>query len=482
MGTLLRESATLEFKREISKSFCTTVVAFANSDGGRILVGVSDGGTPLGVENPDVVMLQASHAIADSICPEILPFVSINTLEIEGKPVVEVIVEEGDRKPYCLANKGFSPAGVYLRKGSGNTPASVDAIRSMIRTNDGDVFENRRSENQQITFNAAQVFFSDANVSCTRENLKTLHAIGLDGYCTNLGLLLSDECPFSIKCAVYDDEDGLDYHDRREFTGSVFSQMQDALSFLELNNTLHASFEGLRRNDSHAVPPRAMREALLNAVMHKDYDYNAPIIINVFANRIEFISTGGLAQGLTEGDIMAGVSATRNPRLAAVLLRLNMAEGYGMGIRIMKKLYKRTGLAPQFKINPGSFVTVLPKIGTEPPSVNTSIAEASQSSDHGLNPHWSDCPPLADTTNEQAITTFSNMPAFHPAPDRRRYEYAVIEFAEEHGEVRRADVERMLGISRDAALALVEGLVMQGALMKRGKSRNTHYVPVEASH
>ena len=74
------------------------------------------------------------------------------------------------------------------------------------------------------------------------------------------------------------------------------------------------------------------------------------------------------------------------------------------------------------------------------------------------------------------------MPAFRPAPNRKRYEYAVIEFAEEHGEVRRADVERMLGISRDAALALVEGLVMQGALMKRGKSRNTHYVPVEASH
>lgn len=474
------ESDTLEYKTSVSKSFCATVIAFANCEGGRILVGVNNDGMPLGVDDVDSVMLQISHIIADSICPEILHFVAIEPKTLDGKTVIEVSVEGGDRKPYCLASKGFTPAGVYMRVGPGNVHASADAIRSMIRMSDGDVFEQRRSEKQGLSFDEAHRFFANAGIALADENLKSLRAVGLDGYATNLGLLLSDQCPFAIKCAVYGDENGLDYIDRRSFTGSVLTQLNDALAFLELSNTLHATFEGLRRIDEHAVPPRAIREALVNAVMHRDYDYDAPVIVNVFSNRIEFVSTGSLVKGLTRQDITAGVSATRNPLLASVLLRLSMAEGYGMGIRIMRGLYDGSGLEPELIINPGSFVTVLPK---RTPDGHRAQAETGQT-----KTAQADREKGSKATVDRRSTSLTNgnhRPAAAqvgssacPTSERKRHEYDIVRFAEENGEVRRADIEKMLGISRDAALALVEGLVLQGTLEKRGKSRGTRYVPV----
>ena len=486
----LRESDSLEFKRSVSKTFCASVVAFANTSGGTILIGVDDNGAALGVENPDETMLRASSAIVDSVCPDILPFVSICTREIDDTTVVEIVIEEGDRKPYCLASKGFTPAGIYLRTGSGNVHAGIDAIRSMIRASDGDSFETRRCENQSLTFDSLRTFLAEAGLTCTQENLKTIHAKNLDGSCTNLGLLLSDQCPFSIKCAVYDDNDGLDYRDRWKFEGSVLSQMEDALEFLDLTNTLHASFNGLRRTEAFAVPPRALREALINAVMHRDYDYNAPVIINVFSDRIEFVSIGGLVKGVSLEDVMAGVSATRNPLFADILERLNMVEGYGMGIRIMKSLYKGTGLQPRFEANPESFVAVLPKrrsggAATANETASTTFEET-DGIENALAGETSDANPKRETAAgrnapQSPLAENAQLPPIsvrdRKQAERSHCECAVVQFAQEHGEVRRADVENLLGISRDAALVIIEALAHKGLLEKRGKSRGTHYIP-----
>ena len=353
-------------------------------------------------------------------------------------------------------------------------------MRSMIRMSDGDVLEQRRSEKQGLSFDEAHRFFANADITLADENLKSLRAVGLDGCATNLGLLLSDQCPFAIKCAVYGDENGLDYIDRRSFTGFVLTQLNDVLTFLELSNTLHLTFKGLRRIDEHAVPSRATRETLINAVAHHDYDYDATVIVNVFSNRIEFVSTESLVKGLTRQDIMAGVSATRTPMLASVLLRLSMAEGYGMGIRIMRGLYGESGLEPAFIINPGSFVTVLPKRTPDGhrPQVETSqtkIAEA----DHEKGSATTANRRSASLPNEdhRPATAQGDSPTC-PTSERKRHEYDIVLFAEENGVVRRADVEKMLGISHDAALALVERLVLQGALEKCGKPRGTLYVPV----
>lgn len=99
---------------------------------------IEDDGTIVGVEDPDAALLKISNIMVDSVCPEIRAFVSMRTIEMDGKPVVEVTIEEGDRKPYCVAQKGFVPAGELIRTGTANTHASPDMIHDMIRESDGD--------------------------------------------------------------------------------------------------------------------------------------------------------------------------------------------------------------------------------------------------------------------------------------------------------------------------------------------------------
>lgn len=135
--------------------------------------------------------------------------------------------------------------------------------------------------------------------------MKSLGLIDHDGYYTNAALLLSDQCEHSIKCAVYEDTTKLKFKARKEFYGSILKQVDEAYEYINLCNNQNSTFEGLMRVDHYDYPQYAVREALLNAVVHRDYDYSGSILINIFSNRIEFVSIGGLVKGITLHDVMA---------------------------------------------------------------------------------------------------------------------------------------------------------------------------------
>ncbi len=437
----MNESEMLEFKRTVTKGFCREIVAFANTKGGRILVGVEDDGTVVGVEDPDAAMLNISNIMADSICPEIRAFVSMRAIEMDGKPIVEVTVEEGDRKPYCVAQKGFVPAGVLIRTGTANTHASPDLIRDMIRESDGDSYECRRAVDQQLAFAAAQREFAAGGIAFGEENKRSLGFTNRDGYFTNLALLFSDQSPFSVKCAVFNDGLGIDLQSRKEFGGSLFDQLNKTLEFLDIVNRLRSRFEGAKRIDMRDYPPKAIREALLNCLVHRSYDFDSSVIVNVFPDRIEFVSIGGLVRGVTREDILAGVSATRNPRLAATLYRLSLVEGYGMGIRSIRGLYAECARQPEFRTLPNSFVTVLPN-----------MHEAG----------------AAEALPEEAAAL---------SPASRDLKQAILDLVRKKGEITRADAEIELGATRDAVLGALSDLIAQRLVVKHGRARGTVYRP-----
>lgn len=356
------ESSTVELKSEVNVDFKKEVVALANTDGGTIYIGIDNNGQAVGISNPDEVMAQIGNMIRDGIKPDLTAYTLIEVADECGAKIIRVTVLRGVKRPYHLTDKGLKSSGVFVRHGVSSVPAADEAIRQMLRESDGMAFDKSRCLNQELTFSYTEKYFADAGLSFTLENRRTLKLIDTDGYYTNAALLLSDQCEHSIKCAVYDGTGKTKFKARKQFFGSILKQMDETYEYVNLSNNQNSTFDGLKRIDHPDYPPEAIREALLNAVIHRDYDYSGSIIINVYDDRIEFVSIGGLVKGITVIDIMNGVSQPRNPIIADVFYRLELIESYGTGIKKIFESYSESLRKPEIQPAPASFVITLPKL------------------------------------------------------------------------------------------------------------------------
>lgn len=425
------ESPQLELKEQINAEFKKEIIAFANTDGGEIYVGIARDGSITGIADPESEMEKIGNMIRDGIKPDLTAYTSIERVEDDGKNLIRVSVTRGLKRPYHLTDKGLKPTGVFVRHGVSSVPATDEAIRQMLRESDGTTFDKMRSVNQELTFEYAEKTFQTSQIVFDAAHKRTLGLIDVDGYYTNAALLLSDQCGHIIRCAVYEGTGKNKFKTRKEFSGSILKQMDDAYSFLSLNNNLRATFDGLRRIDHADYPEEAMREALVNAVVHRDYDYSGSIIINIYDDRMEFISLGGLVKGLTLADIRGGVSQPRNAVIANVFYRLELIESYGIGIQKILESYAGCGIEPKFAPAPASFVVTLP---------NRNTAETT-ASDPGLS-----------------------------------REENILRLMAKQGAVTRKDVEQLLGCSSFPANKALAALVEQGKIMKTGAARGTKYV------
>lgn len=157
----MKESETekIEYKRKLTENFPKEVLAFANSDGGSIYIGVEDDGTVTGVSDPDGTMQSIRNMLHDSIHPDIMMFVHIGAEEIDQHTIIHVRVAEGTNKPYYLVKYGLKPSGVFVRQGTASVQASTEQIRQMIKQADGDVFEENISLEQDLSFGKQKLYF-----------------------------------------------------------------------------------------------------------------------------------------------------------------------------------------------------------------------------------------------------------------------------------------------------------------------------------
>ena len=356
------ESFNVELKEILTSELKKEVVAFANTCDGTIYIGVSDNGEIIGVKNSDDVMERAGASIRNSIKPDLSMYIMLNVEQIENKNIVVIKVQRGASRPYYIAEKGLKPSGVYIRQGNSSVPASEEYIRQMIKETDGDSFEELRSLNQELTFKYADNMFKNANINFGNIQKKTLGIIGEDNLYTNLGLLLSDQCLHTLKIAVFEGKEKGIFKDRKEFKGSLLKQITDAFKYIDFLNKTKATFEGLIRKDERDYPVEAIREALLNAVVHREYSFGASTLINIYEDRMEFVSLGGIVSGISLEAVMLGVSQSRNEKLADVFYRLRLIEAYGTGIQKIFSNYEKYGIKPIFKTEIGAFLVVLPNV------------------------------------------------------------------------------------------------------------------------
>ena len=352
------ESERIEYKSQMLEDLYKEVIAFANTDGGVIYIGIDNEGNLTGIDDADETYTRLTNGIRDAIAPDVTMFVRY---VLQDNKVIRIEVGEGSYKPYYLKAKGIKPTGVYVRQGASSVQASPDQIRRMIKESDGDNYEDSRSLDQDLTFSAAETAFQRYGVEFSIEKYRVLGITQNDIF-TNLALLLSDQCLHTTKIAVFKDEFCTEFRDSKEFGGSVFKQFEDSVTYLALCNRTASTIKGVVRTDKKDYPEEAIREALLNAIVHRDYSFSGSIIINVNDSKMEFISLGGLLPGLSTEDIRIGVSQPRNKKLAEVFHRLRLIESYGTGIRRIFKLYENCPTQPVIEVTANAFKIVLPNM------------------------------------------------------------------------------------------------------------------------
>lgn len=447
---LFRESETVELKEVVVDDIKKEIIAFANCDGGKLYIGVRDDGTVIGLDNADSVSLQISNMVRDAIKPDITMFLHYETIVENGKNVVAVDIQRGTDRPYYLAKKGMRPEGVYVRQGYSSVPATDTAIRRMIKETDGDRFEAMRCLNQDLTFEATKKEFELRKTDFGSQQMRTLKLIDQDGLYSNLALLLSDQCVHTIKVAVFQGTDQTIFKDRREFTGSLMQQMNEVYDFIDFRNQTRATIEKLYRVDVRDYPEVAVREALLNLLVHRDYSFSASAFISIYEDRIEFVSIGGLMPGIELEDVMVGISVCRNQDLANVFYRLHLIEAYGTGMGKIMKAYESMQVKPVIETTKNAFKIILPNINAK-----------------------------YETENATVKTKSGTPVTIHTEKELSDEEEKILEYARKHGAITRNDVIGLLEVSASTAARVIRKMVKTNLLEQKGKARNTHYTIAE---
>lgn len=426
------ENEFVELKRELTKDIKKEIIAFANSKGGTIYIGIDDTGKVVGLKDCNKDAEALSGMIREGIKSDLTLYTNIIIENVEGKKIIILKVMSGSNKPYYLADKGLKPSGVFVRHGNVSAPATDELIRKLMLENH-DTFENQISQNQNLNFIYLNSIFSDKQKELNNTKYKLLNIMNNDNLYTNLGLLLSDECPFTIKCAVFNGNNKLSFKDRKEFTGSLVKQLEDVLNYLNIINKISGRIINYKRVDIRDYPEFALRETILNAIIHRNYNFSGSILVSVFDDRIEVTSLGGLMTGLSIDDIIAGVSQTRNKNLANIFYRLEYVENYGTGIGRMIDVYKEFNLKPEFITTDNSFKVILPNVNYKKEKQDISINLLSQKD-------------------------------------------IIINYLKENDKIKREVVDVLFDISSARSKKILSEMVKENIIVKKGNGKNTYYI------
>jgi len=355
------ESKTIEFKRELNEKVIYTMLGFLNTEGGTLYLGLSDDGSVYGIEgNIDQEARKISTSFRDSVTPDPSGYFSVEPEKKNEKFIIKITVERGSAIPYCFSRYGLVPQGVYVRVGSNTVMATREHIRQMIKDNGIGQFTTELSIEQNLTFEYAGKIFAEKDVKFSQQQKQSLGLVFPDGRYTNLGLILSDQNPYTTKTAIFEGTNKEKFKDRKEFTGSIFKQIDDVLAYLYVYNRMFGTIEGAYRIDHPDYPEVTLREAYINALIHRDYYIDGSILVSMYDDRLEFMSLGGLMPGVNHELMLAGVSVTRNEKLAQVFYRLNIIEAFGTGIPRIFSAYDNFPVKPKIPVTNGGFLICLP--------------------------------------------------------------------------------------------------------------------------
>ena len=342
---LFHEDEKTELKRILNDAFEKEVDAFLNTLGGQILIGIEDNGAVCGVENADQVALSIADRIRNNILPSAMGLFTVEIRQEEMRSYLVVTVAGGLESPYYLKKYGMTPNGCYTRIGTQASPMTQNMIDGFFSRRILNTLHNVVSPNQELTFTQLKIYYQEKGYDAAGSYfLKNLDLFTEDGKYNYAAYLMADHNGTSIKVARFRGTEKLDIVERNEFGRCCL--IKSALNVLERLNVANTTVVRVggkaQRKEIRLIDPAALREAVLNAIIHNDYINGAYPVFEIYDDRIEIISSGGLPVGLSEKEFFAGRSLPRNKELMRIFSDMDLCEQLGSGMKKILRIYPQS--------------------------------------------------------------------------------------------------------------------------------------------
>ena len=338
------ETNRIENKEQLNEEFEQEVIAFLNyKEGGIIYVGINKNGQVAGVENTDLTQLQIKDRIKNNIQPSTLGLFDVTVETIDNKEVIKVIISSGTEKPYYLRKKGRTPEGCYIRIGSSKERMTERMIEEMFSKRIKNSLKEIEAPRQDLTFRQLKIHYEGNGMTLNDNFARNLNLLTDEGKYNYNAYLLADENNISIKLVKYLGTSKMELIENQEYGYCcLITATQRILDRLTAENTVYAKIEYNGRKEVEMIDSKALKEAVINAMVHSDYTLSTTPIIELYSDRIEITSGGGLPQGLSQEEFLEGVTAPRNKELIRVFKDVDLIENIGSGVLRILDAYDKS--------------------------------------------------------------------------------------------------------------------------------------------
>ncbi len=338
------ETNRIENKEQLNEDFEQEVIAFLNyKEGGIIYVGINKNGQVVGVEDVDLTQLQIKDRIKNNIQPSTLGLFDVVVKTIDNKEVIKVVISSGTEKPYYLRKKGRTPEGCYIRIGSSKERMTERMIEEMFARRIKNSLKEIESPRQDLTFRQLKIHYEGNGMILNDNFARNLNLLTDEGKYNYNAYLLADENNISIKLVKYLGTSKMELIENQEYGYCcLITATQRILDRLTAENTVYAKIEYNGRKEVEMIDSKALKEAVINAMVHSDYTLTTTPIIELYSDRIEITSGGGLPQGLSQEEFLEGVTAPRNKELIRVFKDVDLIENIGSGVLRILDAYDKS--------------------------------------------------------------------------------------------------------------------------------------------
>ena len=369
------ESNRIEYKQTLNDSFEKEIVAFLNSpEGGIVYIGITNDGRIIGCDEIDETQLKIKDKLKHNISPSCLGLFEVIVETIEKQTIIKVIVASGRERPYHIKKYGMSTKGCFIRVGSSSEPMSQTMIEKLFASRVRNSLSSITSQRQDLTFEQLKIYYEERGLRLNEKFASNLELLSADGKYNYVAYLMADSNGTSIKVAKYAGTDKIDLIENNEYGYcSLIKATHKVLEKLEVENKTAALITSTMRKEQPLWDKIALREAVINAIVHNDYTTQNPPVFEIFSDRIEITSTGGLNVIKNLDDFFAGYSNPTSREIMRIYKDLELVEQLGSGLGRILKAYGKESFVIKQNFMKNIFYT------------NTNSLESSEGVNEGVN-------------------------------------------------------------------------------------------------
>lgn len=340
----LNEDKRTEFKIKLTDDLEKEVIAFLNTDGGNMFIGVDDKGKVQGnLGNVDLLQRTIKDRLKDNIVPSTLGLFDVILDNEDGKDFIQIVVAKGNERPYYLRGMGMTPDSCFIRVGSSVVSMNNETILNLYSKRTKNSLKNIKSPEQELEFSTLKLYYQEKGFEVNNNFLNKLEFYNDDKEFNYIAYLFADNNKISVQFAKYKDDDVYNLIENEELGFCSLIKIADnVLNKLRIENKTFTKIETPTRKEIKMYNYDCVKELVINALVHNDWCYGYSPKFEIFKSKLVVSSNGGIQEGVSQTEFLEGFSNPRNPEIMRIFRDLNFAEQLGTGIQRVLKFYDKS--------------------------------------------------------------------------------------------------------------------------------------------